>query len=85
MILWGWVSTMAGIACYCRAIFSLGPDAEIMDAVMKAGALGWLSALLSIGGIAMWMGGNLIYLMDAVHTPAAGTTEASAQSEDAAR
>lgn len=85
MILWGWVATMAGIACYCRAIFTLGPEAEIMDAVMKAGALGWLSALLSIGGIGLWMGGNLIYLMDAVHTPSASTSEAPSEGEDAPR
>lgn len=83
MILWGWTTTMAGVACYCRVIFALGPEAEIMDAVMKSGALGWLSALLSISGIGLWMGGNLVYMLDATRSTPADPAEEDGPSDPA--
>ncbi len=80
LILWGWLATMVGVGCYCRAVFSLGPDAEALDALTRSGLLGWMSLLLGVGGVFLWFMGNLLYLHDAMDTPdpaATGTGELS--------
>lgn len=73
LILWGWMTTMAGVACYCRAIFAMGPEADALDAVTQSGTLGWVSAILVLGGVSSWLTGNLFYLHDAMEAPAIET------------
>ena len=70
MILWGWLATMIGVGCYCRATFALPPDAEFMDTFTRTGALGWAAALLMGGGVVLWLTGNLRYLKEAMDAPA---------------
>lgn len=74
MILWGWIATMAGVGCYCRAILTLAPEADFLDTFTHAGPLGWASALLMGGGVALWLSGNLRYLKEAMDAPAPGGT-----------
>ncbi len=69
MILWGWAATMAGVLFYCRAIFSLGPEAGFLDAVTGTGPLGWIAAALVGGGVLLWFAGNLRYLREAMDAP----------------
>lgn len=64
LILWGWVAAMVGVTAYCRATFLTGADAELLDAVTRTGLLGWASAVLMLGGIGLWLAGNLIYLRE---------------------
>lgn len=66
LILWGWFAAMLGAAGYCRALFDLGGDAELLDAVTRTGPLGWGSAILVVGGIGLWLAGNLVYLREAM-------------------
>lgn len=70
MILWGWLATMFGVGCYCRATFMLSPDAELMETFTRTGPLGWAAGLLMGGGILLWLTGNLRYLKEAMDTPA---------------
>lgn len=79
LILWGWLVTMLGVGLYCREVFSLGPEADALDAITRSGVLGWSSAILAAAGIFLWFMGNLLYLHDAMDTPAA----APAAPEDA--
>lgn len=66
LILWGWFAAMLGAAGYCRALFDLGGDADLLDAVTRTGPLGWVSAALVVGGIGLWLAGNLVYLREAM-------------------
>jgi len=70
MILWGWFATMVGIGCYCRATFTLPPEAELMETFTRTGSLGWAAALLMGGGVLLWLAGNLLYLREAMDAPA---------------
>lgn len=70
MILWGWLATMLGIGCYCRATFTLPPEAEFLETFTQAGSLGWAAAALMGGGVLMWLAGNLLYLREAMDAPA---------------
>ena len=72
MILWGWLATMVGIGCYCRATFALPPEAELLDTFTRTGGLGWAAAILMGGGVLMWLTGNLRYLREAMDAPAPG-------------
>lgn len=66
LILWGWTAAMLGVAGYCRGLFSLEGDPDFLEAVTRTGALGWLSSALILGGIGLWLRGNLLYLREAM-------------------
>lgn len=69
MILWGWAAAMLGVAGYCKAIFQLEASAEVLDAITRTGLLGWTSGVLLIGGVGLWLVGNLHYLQEVLDTP----------------
>ncbi|MBI3131379.1 MAG: hypothetical protein HYZ13_08480 [Acidobacteria bacterium] len=71
-ILWGWVATMAGVACYCRALFGLDTEAGALDALTRTGVLGWTASGLMLFGVALWILGNLRYLHDVMEATESG-------------
>lgn len=66
LILWGWLTSMLGVALYCKAIFSLGPDAGMGQAFLRAGVPGWAAMLFLPAGIVLWFVGNFTYLKEAM-------------------
>lgn len=72
LILWGWTAAMLGVAGYCRGLFSLDGDPDFLDAITRTGALGWLSAALIVGGVGLWLRGNLLYLREAMEASGDG-------------
>ena len=64
LILWGWVAAMVGVTAYCKAIFLVGANGELLDAVTQTGPLGWTSAVLMVSGVGLWLAGNLLYLRE---------------------
>ncbi len=64
LILMGWLVTMVGIVCYIVAMSRAGESASILDAFTHQGLLGWVSALLLVGGVAIWFVGNFACLHD---------------------
>lgn len=68
-IIAGWLITMTGVAGYVVAMSRAGPNADILDGLFGQGALGWLSGVLTLAGIAVWFTGNCACLKDWAQTP----------------
>lgn len=68
LILWGWVGAMVGVTAYCKAVFLVGANGELLDAVTQTGPLGWASAVLMLGGVGLWLAGNLVYLREVMES-----------------
>ena len=63
-ILAGWLVTMLGIALYIAAMSRAGEHADIADALVHQGPLGWSAAALMLAGVVMWFVGNFACLQD---------------------
>ncbi len=74
-ILSGWAITMVGVIGYCFAMTGAGQETGILEALMRRGALGWGSAILLLGGVVVWLAGNIAYLREAMELPPADTGE----------
>lgn len=68
-ILAGWVVTMVGVVGYCFAMMRAGHQAGVLDALTTQGLLGWGSAALLVGGVALWLAGNLAFLRETMELP----------------
>ena len=64
-ILAGWLLAMIGIIGYIYTMLRAGDEAGILEAISRAGALGWASAGLLVLGVATWLAGN-VALMNAL-------------------
>ena len=68
-ILAGWLITMLGIVAYIVAMSRAGENAGILDALGNQGLLGWSAAALLLGGVVVWLIGNLAVLHDLSEAP----------------
>jgi hypothetical protein len=68
-ILAGWLITMLGIVAYIVAMSRAGENAGILDALGNQGLLGWSAAALLLGGVVVWLVGNLAVLHDLSEAP----------------
>jgi hypothetical protein len=66
LILWGWLTTMLGVGLYCKAVFTLGPDADLIQALTRTGVPGHAAAILLPAGILLWFAGTFLYMYEAV-------------------
>jgi hypothetical protein len=58
-ILAGWLVAMAGIFGYVYTMLRAPENSSLLDAVITGGPIGWLSAVLILGGVASWVAGNI--------------------------
>lgn len=68
-ILAGWLVTMLGIALYIAAMSRAGEHADILDALVNQGPLGWLAGALMLTGVLLWFVGNYACLQDLTEMP----------------
>jgi hypothetical protein len=68
-ILAGWVITMLGVIGYVFAMMQAGQDTGLLEALFSQGFLGWLSAVLLLGGVATWLVGNYAFVREVVELP----------------
>jgi hypothetical protein len=68
-ILAGWILAMAGVVGYCFAMLRAPQDAGLLDALFSQGFIGWISAVLLLGGVATWFVGNLAFFRQVLETP----------------
>lgn len=61
-ILAGWAIALLGVTCYVIAATQAGAGTDIMDALTGQGVIGWASMALLLGGIAIWLFGNLKFV-----------------------
>jgi hypothetical protein len=63
-ILTGWLVAMAGIAGYVYTMLRAPENAGILEAIVRGGPIGWLSAALVVVGVGIWLAGNLALLRE---------------------
>jgi hypothetical protein len=68
-ILAGWIITMMGVVGYCFAMMRSDQSAGLLEALFSQGWLGWLSAVLILGGVATWLAGNYAFVREVVELP----------------
>ena len=74
-ILAGWIISMAGVVGYCFAMIRAPQDKGLLEALFSQGFLGWISAVLLLGGVATWLAGNLAFFRTALDEPRDGGEE----------
>jgi hypothetical protein len=65
----GSIAATAGMGGYVAAMTHAGINASILDAFTSQGLLGWASAALLLGGVAVWSAGNFTALQDLAEMP----------------
>lgn len=68
-ILAGWIITMIGVVGYCFAMLRAPQDVGLLEALFTQGFLGWISAVLLLGGVATWIAGYLAFFRAAAEEP----------------
>jgi hypothetical protein len=68
-ILAGWIITMAGVVGYCFAMLRAPQETGLLQALFTQGFLGWLSAVLLLGGVATWLAGNFAFFKTVLEEP----------------
>jgi hypothetical protein len=69
-ILAGWIITMAGVVGYIFAMLRADQNTGLLEALFSQGFLGWISAVLLLGGVATWLAGNFAFFRTVLDTPA---------------
>jgi uncharacterized protein HemX len=67
-ILAGWVAATLGIVGYVYVLIQAGEQTAVLDALRNAGLIGFASALLLAGGVAIWLAGNIALMRAMVDT-----------------
>ena len=68
-ILAGWILTMAGVVGYIFAMLRADQNTGLLEALFSQGFLGWISAVLLLGGVSTWVAGNFAFFKGTVEEP----------------
>lgn len=64
-ILCGCVMVLVGMITYCYGSLDGGPESDLTSTLFQNGILGWISFVLLLTGVGVWISGNLVLLDEA--------------------
>lgn len=65
-ILNGWFVSLLGIVGYCYATLSGPHQGGPLGALVDSGPVGWVATFFLVIGLALWVSGSLVYLVEAI-------------------
>ena len=68
-ILAGWILTMGGVIAFSFAMLRADANTGLLEALFTQGFLGWIAAVLLLGGVATWIAGNLAFFRAVARDP----------------